>query len=41
MLNIVWKMEGFNGNENTIIQNEKCGMFVNEAKCEDEVMEKL
>ncbi len=33
-------MEGFNGNENTLIQNEKCGMFV-DAKCEDVVMEKL
>jgi hypothetical protein len=32
-------MEGSNGNENTIIQNEGCEMFLNEANCENEIME--
>jgi hypothetical protein len=32
-------MEGSNGNENTIIQNEGCEMFLNETKCENEIME--
>jgi hypothetical protein len=32
-------MEGSNGNENTIIWNEGCEMFINEAKWEIEIME--
>jgi hypothetical protein len=32
-------MEGSNGNENTIIRNEGCEMFLNEANCEKEIME--
>jgi hypothetical protein len=33
-------MEGFSGNENALIQNEGCAMFLNEVKCENEVMKK-
>jgi len=32
-------MEGSNGKENTIIWNEGCEMFLNKAKCENEIME--
>jgi hypothetical protein len=32
-------MEGSSGNENTLVQNERCEMFMNEVECEDEVME--
>jgi hypothetical protein len=31
-------MESFSGNENTLIQNEGCAMFLNEVKCENEIM---
>jgi len=34
-------MEGFSGNENTLIQNEGCAMFFNEVKCENETMKKI
>ncbi len=27
LLNVVWKMEGFSGNENALIQNERSAMF--------------
>jgi len=27
-------MEGFSGNENALIQNERSAMFLNEVKCE-------
>ncbi len=40
-LNIVWKMESFSGNENKLIQNEGCEMFMNEAKYKDKVMEEI
>jgi hypothetical protein len=39
LLNIVWNMEGSNGNENTLIWNESCERFLNEVTCENEVME--
>ncbi len=41
LLNIVWKMESFSGNENKLIQNEGCEMFMNEAKYKDKVMEEI
>jgi hypothetical protein len=34
LLNAMWKMEGFSGNENALIQNERSAMFFNEVKCE-------
>ncbi len=34
LLNAVWKMESFSGNENALIQNEGSAMFLNEVKCE-------
>jgi hypothetical protein len=34
-------MESFNGNENTLIQNEGREMFMNEAKYKDKVMEEI
>jgi hypothetical protein len=30
----------FNRNENASIQNERCAMFLNEVKCENEIMKK-
>jgi hypothetical protein len=33
-------MEGFSGNENALIQNEGCAMFLSEVKCENEVRRK-
>ncbi len=39
LLNIVWNMEGSNGNENTLIWNESCERFLNEVTCENEIME--
>ncbi len=41
LLNIVWKMENFSENENTLIQNEGCEMFMNEVKYKDKVMEEI
>ncbi len=38
LLNVLWKMKGSSGNENTLIQNEGCAMFLNEVKCENEIM---
>ncbi len=40
LLNAMWKIEGFSGNENALSQNEGCAMFLNEDKCENEVMKK-
>ncbi len=37
----MWKMESFSGNENTLIQNKGCEMFMNEAKYKDKVMEEI
>jgi hypothetical protein len=34
-------MESFSGNENTLIQNEGCEMFMNEAKYKDKVLEEI
>jgi len=34
-------MEGSSENENTLVQNERCEMFLNEAECEDEVIEEI
>ncbi len=34
-------MEGFSGNENTLIQDEGCKNFLNENQCENERMKKL
>jgi hypothetical protein len=34
-------MESFSGNENKLIQNEGCEMFMNEAKYKDKVMEEI
>jgi hypothetical protein len=31
-------MEGFNGHENAVIQNETCDIFLNEVEFEDETM---
>jgi hypothetical protein len=31
-------MEGSNGNENTLIQDERCKMFLIENECENETM---
>ncbi len=41
LLNIVWKMESFSENENTLIQNEGCEMFMSEVKYKDKVMEEI
>ncbi len=30
-LNVVWKMKGFSANDNALIQNEGCAMFLNEV----------
>ncbi len=40
-LNIMWKMEGSSENENTLVQNERCEMFLNGVECEDEIMEEI
>jgi hypothetical protein len=32
-------MEGFSGNENTLIHNGKYEIFLKKVKCEDEIME--
>ncbi len=32
-------MEGFSGNENTLIHNEEYAIFLNKVKCGDEIME--
>ncbi len=37
----MWIMEGFSGNEYTLIQDEGCKMFLNENQCENERMKKL
>jgi hypothetical protein len=34
-------MEGSSENETTLVQNERCEMFLNEVECEDEVMEEI
>jgi hypothetical protein len=34
-------MENFSENENTLIQNEGCEMFMNEVKYKDKVMEEI
>jgi hypothetical protein len=34
-------MESFSGNENKLIQNEGCEMFMNEAKYKDKVLEEI
>ncbi len=39
LLNIMWEIENCSVNENTLIQNERYEMFLNEVGCEDELME--
>jgi hypothetical protein len=34
-------MEGSSENENTLVQNERCEMFLNGVECEDEIMEEI
>jgi hypothetical protein len=34
----MWKLEGSSGNENILIQNKGCAMFLNEVKYENEIM---
>jgi hypothetical protein len=34
-------MESSNGNENTLVKNERCEMFLIEAKSEDGLMEEI
>jgi hypothetical protein len=34
-------MKSFSGNENALIQNEGCAMFLNESKYKDKIMEEI